>query len=264
MRLQASVIGEGPPVCLLHGLFGRGQNFGALARGLAGTRRVISLDLRNHGASPHARGMSYAAMADDVAESLDGLGIGACAVLGHSMGGKVAMMLALRSPLRVEGLVVADIAPVAYRHHNAGVAAAMRGLDLSPGLERREADTRLAEAVSDPAVRGFLLQNLSFGAAPAWKIGLAEIAGGMADIEGWPDVGPGVAYGGATLFIRGERSDYVDDAGWAAARVLFPRARLETVAGAGHWLHADRPADFGALVSGFLEEVRREKLPSAE
>jgi pimeloyl-ACP methyl ester carboxylesterase len=208
--------------------------------------------------------MSYAEMAEDVCETLDALGVSECAVLGHSMGGKVAMMIALRSPSRVAGLVVADIAPVAYRHHNAGVAAAMRALDLSPGLDRRGADAGLADAVPDPAVRGFLLQNLSFGAAPAWKIGLTEIAGGMAEIEGWPDVEPGVAYQGATLFIRGERSDYVADAEWPAIRLMFPRARLETVARAGHWLHAEQPAAFAALVGDFLEEVRGEKLPSAE
>ncbi len=258
------MIGEGEPVCLLHGLFGRGQNFGGLARALGATRRVISLDLRNHGASPHAAGMSYAAMAEDVAETLDGLGVASCALLGHSMGGKVAMMLALRWPARVSRLVVADIAPVAYRHHNGGVAAALIALDLSAGLDRRAADARLAGAVPDPAVRGFLLQNLSFGSAPAWKIGLAEIAGGMADIEGWPDLAPGVAYKGPSLFIRGERSDYVADAAWPAVRLVFPQALLETVAGAGHWLHADQPAVFAALVSGFLDDVRGEKLPSAE
>ncbi len=252
MRLYATEQGQGPPVCLLHGLFGRSQNFGTLARTLAATHRVISLDLRNHGASPHADGMSYPAMAGDVLETLAGLGALPAAVLGHSMGGKVAMMLALTSPDAVERLLVADIAPVAYAHHNADVARAMTNLPLVPGLSRRAADAALSEAVPDPAVRGFLLQNLAWGDVPAWRIGLRHIAAGIGDIEGWPDLPDGARYDRKVLFVAGGLSDYIMPEHWAGITAHFPRARIVHLAGAGHWLHADQPAIFAALVDGFL------------
>ncbi len=250
MILSVLDVGSGPAVCLLHGLFGRAQNLAGLARRLAPRFRVISMDLRNHGASPHAAGMGYAAMAGDVGETLGALGVGRYAVVGHSMGGKVAMMLALTAPEVVDRVVVADIAPVAYRHGNAGVAAALMGLALRPGLDRRGADAALAGAVPDAGVRGFLLQNLVFGAQPAWRIGLTEIAAGIREIEGWPEVA-GV-YEGPALFIAGGASDYVTEAGEAAARAVFPRAVVARLEGAGHWLHADRPEAFGAAVEGFL------------
>ena len=239
-------------MCLLHGLFGRGQNFGMLARRLAAAHRVISLDLRNHGASPHVAGMAYADMADDVLRRLGELGALPCAVLGHSMGGKVAMTIALAEPHAVTRLVVADMAPVAYRHGNARIAAAMRALALTPGLDRRNADMALQGEVPDAAVRAFLLQNLAFGAAPAWKIGLAEISAGLAEIEGWPEGLADRRYGGPALFVSGGASDYVTPAGVDAIRVMFPRARLQAIAGAGHWVHAERPEVFATIVGAFL------------
>jgi pimeloyl-ACP methyl ester carboxylesterase len=254
MILQATGRGTGSPVILLHGLFGRSQNFGTLMRQLAAGFRVIAIDLRNHGASPHVAGMSYPAMADDVLETIATLGVERAAVLGHSMGGKVAMLAALRRPAAVSRLIVADIAPVAYRHANAGVAAAMLALPLVPGLSRSDADAQLAEAVPDPAVRSFLLQNLSFGAQPAWRIGLAEIAADMRLIEGFPDIAPGTRYDGPTLFIRGGRSGYVKESARPAIAALFPAARVETLDDAGHWLHADQPEAFAALVAAFLRE----------
>ncbi len=225
-----------------------------LARHLAATHRVISLDLRNHGYSPHAPGMAYADMADDVLGTLADIGALPCAVLGHSMGGKVAMAMALSAPHAVERLIVADIAPVAYQHRNAGVAAALQALTLTPGLDRRQADSALESAVPEAAVRSFLLQNLAFGAEPAWKIGLPEIAAGLPEIEGWPADLANRTYAGPALFIAGGSSDYVAAPGLAAIRAMFPYARVEVVAGAGHWLHADRPEEFASLVAAFLKE----------
>ncbi len=245
MKLHAVEAGRGSPVCLLHGLFGRARNLGAVARGLAGAHRVVSLDVRNHGESPHASGMSYRVMSDDVFETLGALGALPCAVLGHSMGGKVAMAMALRAPGEVSSLVVADIAPVAYVHRNASVAAAMQNVAL--GLDRAGADRALADAVPDAGVRAFLLQN--WGSA-GWKIGLDEIAQGMAEIEGWPGDLAGARYAGPALFVRGGKSDYVSD--WPAVQKLFPQAKLATVEQAGHWLHADAPQEFLALVSAAL------------
>ena len=257
MLLESAEAGTGAPVCLLHGLFGRRQNFGMLARHLAATHRVISLDLRNHGASPHVSGMAYADMAADVLETLTKCAALPCAMLGHSMGGKVAMAIALSAPHAVQRLIVADIAPVHYQHGNARIAAALQALALTQGLDRRQAENTLQAEIPDSTVRSFLLQNLAFGAAPAWKIGLRQIADGIHEIEGWPDDLPNRHYLGPALFITGGSSDYVAEPGLAAIRRMFPNARVERLAGAGHWLHADAPAAFASLVEGFLGEASK-------
>jgi pimeloyl-ACP methyl ester carboxylesterase len=252
MMLHASEAGEGPPVCLLHGLFGRSQNLAPLARRLASRYRVISPDLRNHGASPHAAGMDYAAMADDVLQTLAGRHALPVHALGHSMGGKVVMMMALTAPAQVGALIVADIAPVPYAHQNARVARALQGLPLTPGLSRREADAALAGSIPDPAIRGFLLQNLIFGDTPGWRIGLDEISAGMSAIEGWPTLPAPSRYDGPTLFVAADRSDYIQPGYDAVIGALFPAATRITLADAGHWLHADQPDAFATVVEHFL------------
>jgi pimeloyl-ACP methyl ester carboxylesterase len=235
---------------LLHGLFGQSGNFGAVQRRLAaGGRRVIALDLRNHGASPQAPGMDYRTMAEDVRETLESLGVLPCAVLGHSMGGKAAMALALAHPDAVARLCVADIAPVRYRPQLATYAAAMRDLPLHPDLTRAEADAALAPAVADAGERAFLLSNLVLGAAPRWRVGLDHIIAGMDDIQDWP-VAEGT-YTGPTLFLAGARSDYVRQEHRPAIAALFPSAKFVTLKNAGHWLHADDPEGFLAVVEAF-------------
>jgi pimeloyl-ACP methyl ester carboxylesterase len=252
MILHALDVGAGPPVALLHGLFGRAQNLGAVARHLSARHRVISLDMRNHGASPHAPGMAYEALAADVLETLEAMGALPAVLLGHSMGGKAAMVAALTTPAAVSRLIVLDIAPVAYAHHNRRVAAALLGLPLRPRMTRGDADRLLAPDVPDPAVRAFLLQNLLLGEAPAWRIGLVEIAAGVEDIEGFPDL-PGTAlYGGPTLFLRGADSDYVLEECFPAITDRFPEAQVATLEKAGHWLHADQPQAFVSAVDAFL------------
>lgn len=241
----------GPPLVLLHGLFGQARNFGQIQRALAQRWRVIALDLRNHGASPHAPDMRYATLAADVLETLAALAAAPAVLIGHSMGGKVAMRAALAQPAAVARLLVADIAPVAYPPRNAPIVAAMRAIPLRDGLTRAAADAALAAAVPDAAVRAFLLQNLRFGAPPAWRIGLTEIAAALADLKGWD--GEGAApYPGRTLFVAGETSDFIRRADRPAIRALFPAARFVTVKRAGHWLHADNPAAFLAVVEAFL------------
>jgi pimeloyl-ACP methyl ester carboxylesterase len=250
--LHGSGLGTGDPVVLLHGLFGRSQNLGALARRLSSRFRVISLDLRNHGASPHAAGMGYERMAEDVRDTLAGLGVTRASVLGHSMGGKVAMVLALTHPDCVDRLIVADIAPVAYRHSNAAVSAAMLALPLIPGLTRAAAEAYLAEAAPDASVRAFLLQNLIPGATPGWRIGLEHIAADMKLIEGFPAVPDGARFAGPTLFLRGASSGYVKESAWPVVQALFPASVLETVENAGHWLHAEQPEAFASAVERFM------------
>ena len=250
MILEGIAMGEGAPVVLLHGLFGQARNFGAIQRRLAAGHRVIALDLRNHGASPHAAGMTYPVMAADVLETLAAMGALPCALVGHSMGGKVAMAAALSRPDAVSRLLVADIAPVPSPPRFAPIIAAMRGLALTAGLTRGDADAALAVAVPEAAMRGFLLQNLRFGAVPAWRAGLGEIADGLADILDWPVFG--TTYDGPALFLGGARSDYIRPAHRPLIRALFPAARMATLKDAGHWLHADNPEGFLAVLGAFL------------
>jgi pimeloyl-ACP methyl ester carboxylesterase len=252
MILNHIAMGAGPPVVLLHGLFGSARNFGGLQRGLAARFRVVALDARNHGDSPHGAGMRYATLAADLIETLDALGIAQTAAIGHSMGGKTAMAAALLAPERVGRLLVADIAPVPYRHGNNGVAAAMRAMPLTADLTRAAAEAALAAAVPLPAVRSFLIQNIRFGAAPAWRIGLEEIEAAIPDLEGWEPI-PGV-YPGPALFVSGALSDYVLPGHRPAIRAQFPTARFVSVKHAGHWLHADNPAGFRSVAEAFLND----------
>ena len=251
MILAAREAGGGPPLCLLHGLFGAARNFGALQRRFAAQFRVIALDLRNHGASPHAPGMSYGTMAEDVRETLAAMDALPAMILGHSMGGKVTMRLALERAEDVRALVAADIAPVPYPPHHREMAAAMLALPLTPGLTRAGADAALAAAVPEPEMRGFLLQNLITGENPSWRNGLAEIAAAMPDIVDFP-VPPGARYEGPTLFVAGARSDYIRPEHRPIIRALFPAARFATVPNAGHWLHADNLEGLIAVVEPFL------------
>ncbi len=247
--LQTTALGQGAPLVLLHGLFGAASNFGTVQRRLAEHYQVWALDLRNHGRSPHAPRMDYRTMAADVAETLTAQNVGPAAVLGHSMGGKAAMALALTAPHAVTRLLVADIAPARYEPHFRKIAAAMQSLPLTPGLTRAGADEALRSAVPDPSVRGFLLQNLRFGAQPAWRIGLDEIADALPDIEGWDAAG---RFEGPVLSLGGERSDYVLPQHRPAFRALFPAVKFATLHDAGHWLHADAPEAFLAAVLGFM------------
>jgi len=253
MILHTIEAGEGDePLVLLHGLFGSATNFATVQRRLAAEgSRVLAMDLRNHGSSPHDRRMSYPLMALDVVETLDAHGLGRVALLGHSMGGKTAMQIALTEPDRVTRLIVVDIAPVPYEPHYRGYAAAMLALQLPPGLTRAEASEELAPDVPDAAMRGFLLQNLRFGGTPHWRIGLEEIAGSLPSIEAWP--GPSESpYEGPTLVLRGERSDYVLPEHRPVFRAAFPHARFVTIRGAGHLVHAEAPEAFLGAVSAFL------------
>ena len=250
MILNAIQTGEGPPVVILHGLFGAARNFGALQRALMPSFRVIALDMRNHGDSPHAADMRYPALASDVRETLQTLGIEKAAVIGHSMGGKAAMAMALQWPEVVGRLLVSDIAPVIYQHGNTVFTAAMQAIPLTPDLTRRQAGTALAETVPDQTLRPFLLQNLQFGAQPRWRVGLDEIAAAVPDLEGWIDL-PGT-YSGPSLFVTGANSTYVLPEHRPIIRARFPTARFVAIKNAGHWVHADNPAGFLSVVEAFL------------
>ena len=246
MILASRVAGEGSPVLLLHGLFGSARNLGGVARALSARHRVLALDMRNHGDSPHDPAMDYDLMAADVQETMDAAGLDTAAVLGHSMGGKVAMRLALAAPGRVSRLGVADIAPVPNPPNFSAFTAAM--LAVTPDLSRPEADAVLAPVVTDAAVRSFLLHN--FRPGEGWRIGLPEIAAALPRIEGWDAIAG--QYGGPALFVTGARSDYVKPEHRPAITRLFPSARFVAIKDAGHWLHAEQPEAFNATVAAFL------------
>ncbi|MGQ0567794.1 MAG: alpha/beta fold hydrolase [Gemmobacter sp.] len=244
-----------PPLLIVHGLFGSARNWGAIARRLSDRRAVLAVDMRNHGSSPRSPDHSYAAMADDLARVIDAEGT-PMDVLGHSMGGKAAMQLALTGGDRIARLVVADIAPVAYGHDQTRHVHAMQALDLSGLTTRAEADRRLALTTPDPALRAFFLQSLDLKAegGPAWRLNLPVLAAGMAGIVGWPAT-PG-QFANPTLFLSGADSSYVLPDHRAAITAQFPAARFARIPGAGHWLHAEKPREFAETVAVFLSSGR--------
>lgn len=256
MNLAYSETGSGPPLLILHGLFGAGRNWATIARRLGEKHQVISVDLRNHGNSPWADSMSYPEMAEDVSRLVEDLGFGAPVIMGHSMGGKVAMQLVLSRPEVASALIVVDAAPVTYPRVHDGAIAAMRKFDLSPPVRRGDVDRGLAEAIPDPAVRGFLLSNLiSDGEGLRWRLNLAAIESSLETISGFPEIGS--AWKGATLFLTGAESDYVRTEYRDAIAAMFPAVRYAPIAGAGHWVHADRPDEFVSEVIGFLASLPR-------
>ena len=245
-----------PPMLIAHGLFGSARNFNTLARKFATNRRVILVDMRNHGDSPWDDDMSYPAMADDLAEAIVRHAAGRAVVLGHSMGGKSSMALALSHPDLVHGLIVADIAPMAYGHSHLGFVQAMRAMDLSAVTRRSQADPMLAQAIPEPAIRSFVLQNLLIEDGTArWRLNLPALEAGMDRLIGWPDMLNAKAYGGPTLFLHGGASDYVPETIKPHAGMLFPSADFHVIPGAGHWLHAENPAAFGAAAGDFLSAI---------
>ncbi len=253
--LAATEYGSGSPLLILHGLFGSARNWAWVAQRLAAGRRVLALDARNHGASPWADTMSYAEMAEDVAALARSRRLGAVAVIGHSMGGKTAMLYALTYPEEVRRLIVVDVAPVSHPPVLAAYARAMRALDLSGLTRRAEADPRLAAGIDDPADRAFLLQNLVIDAKGArWRLNLPAIERAMPEISAFPELPADLAFTGPTLFIAGDRSDYIRPEHRPVIKRLFPRAQLIRIKEAGHWVHAERPQEFLAAVLAFLGE----------
>ncbi len=254
MHLTAVVTGpptDRPALVIAHGLFGSARNWGAIAKRLALQRQVVSIDMRNHGDSPRSSEHGYAAMAGDLAETIAEHG-GRMDVLGHSMGGKAAMMLALTAPARVRRLIVADIAPVAYRHSQMAYVRAMQGVDLATVTRRSEGDAALAAEVPEPALRAFLLQSLAIEPGRvSWKLNLDALAAEMTAIMDFPT--PPGSFAGPVLFLTGANSDYVRPAHWPRIRELFPAAERKSLAAAGHWLHADAPGAFIDAVTAFLD-----------
>jgi esterase len=224
-----------------------------VARHLSDRRRVLAVDLRNHGGSPHTPDMSYPAMAADIRALMDDLGLTRAAVMGHSMGGKVAMRLALETPERISRLVVVDIAPVTYPHDFTTILAGMRALNLE-GLERRSAgDALLEPLIPDPAVRQFLLRSLvATGEGFRWHLNLDAIGRSLAALAGFPTDAAG-PYPGDALFVSGALSPYVTPEHLQAVLRYFPEAEFRVLASAGHWVHVEQPRAFLDAVQPFLD-----------
>lgn len=237
-----------PPILIVHGLFGSGRNWGVIAKRLSRDRRVVTVDMRNHGDSPRESSQGYPDMAEDLAAVIDEIG-GPVDVVGHSMGGKAAMILALTRPELVHALLVADIAPVAYDHSQSHLIDAMQALDLGTLDTRTDADAALAASIDTKSVRAFLLQSLDLR-AKRWKLNLDVLARDMELITGFPEVTG--HYDGPTLFLSGGDSDYVQPDHRARIKALFPEAKQAKIPGTGHWLHAEKPRDFEASVRAFF------------
>ena len=246
-------VGQGEPLLLLHGLYGSSSNWRGIAKSLSATHRVLTVDLRNHGLSPWADSMTYAEMAGDVAALIDRLGLERPAVLGHSMGGKVAMTLALSDAARVGRLVVADVAPVAYGDRFSSFTAAMRAVDTVHAAGREEIRLTLLRTIPDERTVAFLMTNLvRHGDRYDWRINLAALASSMPDIGAFPATLAGLRYDGPVTVVAGARSDYISIDHRPLFLSYFPAARFVTLADAGHWLHADRPDAFVAAVRDAL------------
>lgn len=250
MPLNYKILGSGEPLVILHGLFGSLDNWQTLAQEWAQTRMCVLLDLRNHGRSPHFETHSVLEMAADVAEFLEDNWMHEVDMLGHSMGGKVAMQFALTYPERLRKLIVVDMGVRSYERGHDDIFGAMRALPLSGTRTRAELEEHLRKDIPQKSVRQFLLKSLKRkGADYAWKLNLEVLEREYAQIL---VALAGEAWAGETLFIRGAKSDYISDADWSGIQHLFPAAQLLTVAEAGHWVHAEQPEALRVAVKDFL------------
>ncbi len=251
MKLYSQISGKGKPLIIMHGVFGMGDNWQTLGRKWSKDYQVHLLDMRNHGRSPHSEEFSYDAMSDDLLEYLDDKGIDKARIIGHSMGGKVGMLFAVLNPGRTEKLVVSDIAPKPYEPHHEKIINALQSLDLENIDSRSEADEQFS--IQDEGTKQFLLKSLYWKEKGklAWRFNLPVIAREVEKIG--EQLPPNAIYSGPTLFVRGGESGYIKDEDMPAIESHFPEAELETIAGAGHWLHAEKPSEFNKVVDEFLK-----------
>ncbi len=252
MNLNYRTFGEGKPLFILHGLFGSSDNWISLGRKFAENYRIIIPDLRNHGQSPHSDLWDYKTMAGDIHQLAEDLGLEKILLIGHSMGGKVAMQVAEAYPGFVEKLVVADIAPKQYPIQHRTILDAMSGLNLDQLPGRKDADEQLAATIPELGVRQFLLKNLERVRDKGfrWKLNLAVISEQIANVGEATVPSSGISI--PTLFIRGTKSDYVEEKDIAEIPKYFTNAQFATIENAGHWLHAEQPQAFMDQVMAFL------------
>ena len=252
VKLNFREQGEGKTVILIHGLFGSLVNLSLLAKELGKMFRVVSVDLRNHGASDHSQNMSLVSMAGDIAETMSYMGVGEAAIVGHSLGGKVGMQMALTFPSLITSLVVADIAPVKYSSKHNPTLEGLQHLNKMFISSRNEADTVLSEYETDPSVRAFLLKNLAQDSSGQYRFRLnlpAIIENYNLKLTAAPLGGPSSC---PVLFLKGQNSAYIQDKHHQEINRIFKRGRVRVINGVGHWLHVEKPKLFNQLVSEFL------------
>jgi esterase len=253
--LNYKQVGTGPHIVLIHGLFGSLENLNMVAKPLTQNYCVTSVDVRNHGDSFHAGSMEYSELAQDIINVLDHLNIDACILLGHSMGGKIAIQVALEQPERITQLVIADIAPVSYPPHHLSIIEGLQTIDLTQVVKRKDADTQLAPFVDNIGVRQFLLRNLALDSQGkfAFKCSLNDISSCYPQIMKANTLPSNkTPYPGKTLFIKGGNSNYILPEHKEAITALLPNSKAKIIQGAGHWLHAEKTIAFNKIITDFI------------
>jgi esterase len=253
MRLNFQATGDGPNLIILHGFLGSLDNWHTAGQRLGTRFRVITLDLRNHGHSPHDPVMNYPAMAEDIYEFLDQQNIASAHFLGHSMGGKVAMQFATTRRQSVDKLIVVDIAPKSYPASHRSTLTVLRNLDLRSFKSFGEIDAALAPHIPSADIRQFLMKNLTRqqGSGFRWRIDLEAIARNYVELT--KPIAPRHAFAKPVCFIRGGQSDYLEDKDLPLIRKIFPQAAFVTIPHAGHWVHVDAAEEFLKVVIEFLD-----------
>lgn len=253
MKLHYKILGEGEPLIILHGLFGMLDNWQTLGRRWAEKYQIILVDLRNHGHSPHSETFNYQVMTEDLEELVDDLFLDEIRIIGHSMGGKLAMKFAQTHPDLIKKLVVADIGPKKYPVHHNTILTGLNSVPLDQVFSRKEADAFLAKHIQTNSIRQFFLKNLYWKEKGKldWRFNLPAITSNIGNVG---DEFLRIPLAKPTLFIRGGASDYILDADMGTIHAVFTHARLETIPNAGHWLHAENPSMFYEIVDTFLSE----------
>tara|TARA_Y100001972_G_scaffold124522_1_gene173860 strand:- start:8703 stop:9464 length:762 start_codon:yes stop_codon:yes gene_type:complete len=252
MNLNFRILGEGEPVVVLHGVFGASDNWQTVGKSLAENFAVYLVDLRNHGLSPHSDEMNYPVMAQDIRELIENENLGRAHIVGHSMGGKVAMELATSFPEVVKSLVVVDIAPKYYPPHHQEILNSFKTLDLKNLTSRKDADDALSSKLTNPGVRQFILKNLGRNddGSFEWKLNHQAIDENIENIG--KGLEEGKTFSGQSLFINGSNSDYIRGEDHELILSHFPKAQFKTVNGAGHWVHAEKPGEITSILIDFL------------
>lgn len=254
MKLAYRETGEGKPLIILHGLFGSSDNWLSIAKALENEYKIYLVDQRNHGSSPHSNDFSYQAMAEDLLEFIQAHAIENPVLMGHSMGGKTAMQFALSNPGTLDKLIVVDIAPRYYPVHHDVILEGLQAIDIENIKSRREAEETLAEYVKEKGVRQFLLKNLDRNdqGGYEWKINLPVIS------EKIEKVGEAIqsdsSFEKPVLFINGANSGYLQKKDEEQIYRLFPETTIQTIEGAGHWVHAEKPEAFSQVVQAFIKD----------
>ena len=244
--------GQGVPLIILHGLFGSLDNWHSIAKTLASDFTVLSIDLRNHGKSPHNKTFNYETLRDDVIRFMEENRVKSSHILGHSLGGKVAMNVALSSPEKLEKLVVVDIAPKMYKAGHEAIFEALRTINLSNFFERKEVEDKLLSFVPDLRTRQFLMKGLIRNemGKPVWKFNIESLAENYLNIL--KSINSEHPFQKESLFIAGSDSEYLIQNDMREIEKLFPKASFKSIENAGHWVHADRPGEFLKTVKSFL------------